>query len=91
MVMNMPPTHLQEELQQLSRQERLQLAHWLLDSLVEIDEQENKRTETSNGHSQPQPLLRWAGMFAGGPGDTAEQDEEILQAEIDAIQGWGGV
>ena len=95
MVMNMPPTLLQQELKQLSRQERLQLAHWLLDSLVEIDEQENKHTETTNGHSQPQPappqpLLRWAGMFAGGPGDTAERDEEILEAEIDAIRGWGG-
>lgn len=78
-------TTLQQELTQLSREERLQLAHWLLDSLVVGDD---AGTEVVAG--PPQPLMRWAGMFAGGGGNTAVVDEEILEAEIDPITGWGG-
>lgn len=85
MVVEMVSTTLQQELTQLSREERLQLAHWLLDSLVVGDD---AGAEVVAG--PPQPLMRWAGMFAGGGGNTAVVDEEILEAEIDPITGWGG-
>lgn len=85
---------LQNELKRLPRQERLKLAHWLLDSLVVPAEQERPLADMASvtvdesdvgGH----PLLRWAGLFSGGPGDTAERDEEILEAEVDKTSGWG--
>lgn len=69
---------LQQELRSLPKTERLKLAHWLLDSLVE------PTIATTN------PLLAWAGLFDGGPGNTAEQAEAILEAEIDRKGGGGG-
>ena len=74
---------LQKELGQLPKQERLKLAHWLLDSLVD----ESKKVEESK--TKDNPLLKWAGMFNGGPGDTATQAEEILEAEIGSVGGLG--
>ena len=74
---------LQEELKQLPKKERLKLAHWLLDSLVDTAEGADESQAKKN------PLLRWAGMFNGGPGDTAQHAEEILEAEIGKIGGFG--
>ncbi len=74
---------IQKELRQLPKQERLKLAHWLLDSLVD---------ETGKSEDTPRndnPLLKWAGMFSGGPGNTAPQAEEILEAEIGSTGGFG--
>ena len=34
------------------------------------------------------PLLALVGLFDGGPGDTSERIEEILEEEIDPISGW---
>lgn len=65
---------LEGELSSLTPEERLQLARWLVDSVLR--------------ESRPPPadparaLLTWAGRFDGGPGDTAERAEEILEAEI---------
>ena len=81
---------LQQELRALPKIERLRLAHWLLDSLVETSSHElpladmNQPLSLENG-----PLSEWVGIFSGGPGDTAERDEEILEAEIDKMTGWG--
>jgi len=34
------------------------------------------------------PLLALVGLFDGGPGDSSEHIEEILEEEIDPISGW---
>jgi metal-responsive CopG/Arc/MetJ family transcriptional regulator len=34
------------------------------------------------------PLLALVGLFDGGPGDSSERIEEILEEEIDPISGW---
>jgi metal-responsive CopG/Arc/MetJ family transcriptional regulator len=34
------------------------------------------------------PLLALVGLFDGGPGDSSERIEEILEKEIDPISGW---
>ena len=66
---------LQQELLDLPGQERLKLAHWLLGTVVETPE------PVPENHNNP--LLAFAGMFAGGPGNTAEHAEAILKAESD--------
>ncbi|MEZ4859665.1 MAG: hypothetical protein R3C14_00080 [Caldilineaceae bacterium] len=63
---------LEQELIELPATERLRLARWLLDTLIE-----------ANGKSVQQPgnpLLQIAGRFHGGPGDSAERAEEILSS-----------
>lgn len=65
-----------QNLLQLPLRERLWLARWLIDSTL----QDAPATPT---HS----LLKLAGRYEGGPGDTAERAEEILAAEIDASEG----
>ena len=74
---------LQEELKQLPKKDRLKIAHWLLDSLVE------GTGGTDESPVEKNPLLKWAGMFNGGPGDTAQRAEEILEAEIGNVGGFG--
>lgn len=74
---------LQKELGQLPKQERLKLAHWLLDTLVNDPKQAEQTPSAEN------PLLKWAGLFNGGPGDTATQAEEIIETEIGNIGGLG--
>lgn len=71
---------LQQDLLDLSGRERLKLAHWLLGTVVDIPEA-NKSYEN--------PLLAFAGKFSGGSGDTAERAEEILEAEVNAVNGFG--
>ncbi len=72
---------LEQELIELPATERLRLARWLLDTLIETN---------GEGVQQPvNPLLRVAGRFHGGPGDTAERAEEILINEVDATYGFG--
>jgi hypothetical protein len=75
---------LQNEVLTLSRQEQLFLARWLLDHAVDPLPDTNQNKE--NGASS---LLAMAGIFSGGPGNTAERAEEILEAEVDAIRGFG--
>lgn len=82
--------NLQQELRTLPKIERLKLAHWLLDSLVETSSNELPLAEMSKPlFSESGPLSEWVGIFSGGSGDTAERDEEILEAEIDKMTGWG--
>jgi hypothetical protein len=78
---------LRDELKALPREKQLAIAHWLLDSLADMDAAAKHEPVEDNGTAE-HPLLRWAGIFSGGPGDTAERDEEILEAEIDEISGW---
>ncbi len=84
---------LQKELKSLPKEKKLALAHWLLDSLAGSSNKDLPLVEIVNEDDNDEtdhPLMRWAGIFSGGPGDTAERDEEILEAEIDPITGWGG-
>ncbi|HEX8681577.1 MAG TPA: hypothetical protein VF707_04635 [Ardenticatenaceae bacterium] len=67
---------LQQDLMALPPQEQpTRLARWLLDRAVDNLEASNRGEQSSaNG------LLALAGRFSGGPGDTAERAEEILEA-----------
>ena len=71
---------LQQDLLDLPGRERLKLAHWLLGTVVDIP-------ETNKGYENP--LLAFAGKFSGGAGNTAERAEEILEAEVNAVNGFG--
>ncbi len=67
-----------QNLLQLPLRERLWLARWLIDSTLQDAPATNHLAN---------PLLKLAGRYEGGPGDTAERAEEILAAEIDASEG----
>jgi hypothetical protein len=58
--------------------ERLKIARILIDSAVESPQQGDHR---GNG------LLSMAGRYAGGPGNTADRDETILETEVDTLRG----
>lgn len=64
---------LEDELTALSAEERLQLARWLVDSALRDSRMQKVAW---------QPLSSLAGQYSGGPGDTAERAEKILEAEI---------
>jgi hypothetical protein len=75
---------LQEELKALPKEKKLALAHWLLDSLAGSSNKDLPLVEiVGQEEENAGPLSEWVGIFSGGPGDTAERDEEILEAEID--------
>jgi hypothetical protein len=85
---------LQKELADLSLTEQLQVANWLIEKVLK----QVSKTITSSPVSYlndsvtkqaaaPSPLMALAGRFAGGPGNTAERAEEILEAEVDSISG----
>lgn len=82
-------TNVQELLVELTTMpivDRLTLARMLIDSAIAeplASEPEWQRAK-SNGHAG---LLAMAGRFAGGPGDSAERAEEILEAGVSAISG----
>jgi len=72
----------------LPLEERLRLARWLIDSAIgqmpstpSGDAAADEQAAAANG------LLALAGRYAGGPGDTAERAEEILEAEADSTRG----
>ncbi len=73
---------LQEQLRALPPQEQLRVARWLIDQAVETLSKPSQPPEpAANG------LLALAGRFAGGPGDSAERAEAILEAEVDGHSG----
>lgn len=72
---------IEKELIILPTDEKLRLARWLLDTVLESKSQGD--IEDKN------PLLRVAGLFSGGPGDTAERAEEILADEVNSVYGLG--
>lgn len=84
--------NLQIELLKLSTQERLRLLHWLVATISSTSFAPAQELD-QNGFTQPgdkaiaNPLLKMAGRFSGGPGDTAEHAERILETEIKAISG----
>lgn len=76
---------LHQELLSLPDRDRLQLAQWLLKSV--LDKEDDKKNGGGTEEVQ-NPLLAIAGKFSGGPGDTAERAEEILEAEVKAKNGF---
>lgn len=85
---------LQKELADLSLTEQLQVANWLIEKVLKqvsktisgnpvayLNDSATKQTTNTS------PLMALAGRFAGGPGDTAERAEEILEAEVNSISG----
>ena len=66
--------------------DRLALARMLIDSAIAEPSASEPELQSvkPNGHSG---LLTMAGRFAGGPGDSAERAEEILEAGVNAISG----
>lgn len=72
---------LEKELVELPRAERLRIARWLLDTVLEDESVAQIKAQN--------PLLNIAGRFDGGPGDSAERIEEILSAEVDPQHGLG--
>lgn len=92
----------QQELQNLLNlpdQEKLLLAHWLLESLVARTNGQPGATEAQTGVAQkaepaeaPSPSaqvwLSMAGMYSGGAPDTGERADEICAAEIKRYSGF---
>ena len=66
----------QQELLDLPEEDRIQLAYWLLSTVVETPD--NTKTKPTPGN----PLLAFAGKFEGGNGDTAERAEEISRTIV---------
>lgn len=75
---------LQKQLIRLPAKERLKLAHWLIDTIYAPVSAET----VSIDEGLENPLLSIAGMFSGGPGNTAERAEEILLKEVNAKYGF---
>ena len=76
-----------ESLLGLPAEERLKLARILIesaaeDALGELSSQAGGEKITSRNS-----WLSLAGRYAGGPGDTSERDETILETEVDKLSG----
>jgi len=84
--------NLQIELLKLSVQERLRLLHWLVDaisspSFAPAQGLDQISLIQPGDKAAANPLLKVAGRFSGGPGDTAEEAERILETESKATSG----
>ena len=67
-----------ESLLGLPAEERLRLARILIESAAESPQ------ETDNPVNG---LLSLAGRYAGGPGNTSDRDEALLESEVDSLSG----
>ncbi len=71
-----------QDLLKLPAEERLRLARWLIDSAIQsVESDDDSRSSHANA------LLALAGRYEGGPGNTAERAEEVLESEVDKAQG----
>ena len=77
---------IQTELLLLPERERVLLAHWLLATVLNIPV-DTAPDEEVESESDDTPLLKVAGIFSGGPGNSAERVEEILEAEVSPVYG----
>ena len=76
------------DLLKLPPAERLRLARWLIESTVrQTNSSPLAEATTPEQVADTNGLLALAGRCAGGPGDTAERAEEILEAEVDPAHG----
>ncbi|MCI0390676.1 MAG: hypothetical protein MOB07_18165 [Acidobacteria bacterium] len=92
----------QQELQNLLNlpdQEKLRLAHRLIESVIAKTNGQSTEAvvqpaaeESAHSSDEPSPAAQWllsmAGMFSGGSGDTAERADEICLAEVDRRSGF---
>lgn len=67
-----------ESLLGLPAEERLKIAQILIESAAESFQE---TVDRSNG------LLSLAGRYAGGPGNTSDRDETVLEGEVDSLSG----
>jgi hypothetical protein len=66
--------------------DRLTLARMLIDSAIAEPSATGPEWQRVQPNGQS-GLLAMAGRFAGGPGDSAERAEEILEAGVNALSG----
>lgn len=65
----------------LPLEERLRLARWLIDSAIgHLPSTPSGDTAVDEPAASVKSLLALAGRYVGGPGDTAERAEEILES-----------
>jgi hypothetical protein len=67
-----------DSLLSLPAEERLEIARVLIDSAVET---------LGEGVHHRNSLLSLAGRYTGGPGDTSDQTETLLETEVDTLTG----
>jgi len=71
----------------LPPEERLRLARILIDSAVESSREDSSKQNDDENVGGRNGLLSLAGRYTGGPGNTSERDETILETEVDAQSG----
>jgi hypothetical protein len=76
-----------ERLLELTIDERLRLAQWLIESAAKESASPCTTINSYDEEVSANPLLALVGRYSGGPGDTAERAEEILQSEVDSTEG----
>ena len=76
-----------DKLLKLPIEERLRLGRLLIESALRSADSSSHSPKADDKGAIPNPLLALAGRYSGGPGDTAERAEEILQSEVDSIEG----
>jgi hypothetical protein len=74
------------ELTTLPIADRLTLARMLIDSAISEPAASGRKWQRGQANGQS-GLLAIAGRFAGGPGDSAERAEEIMETGASAISG----
>lgn len=74
------------DLRTLPITDRLTLARMLIDSAI-AGTSASELAEAQVGPNGSSGLLAMAGRFAGGPGDSAERAEDILEAGVSAVSG----
>ena len=70
----------------LPTEDRLKLARMLIDSAIETLPA-IEPISASESDIQPRGLAALAGRFSGGSGNTAENAEAILEANVDSVNG----
>ncbi len=66
----------------------------VVEEVLEEKFPDDKKHESANGEDVGEPrerkhnLLKFAGMFSGGDGKTAENYKKILREEIDSVAGF---
>ena len=68
-------------------EERLKLARILIESAAEDARGDSSNQNGGEKIVSTNSWLSLAGRYAGGPGDTSEQAETILETEVDKLSG----
>ncbi len=76
-----------ESLLGLPAEERLKLARILIESAAEDTLGDLSSQKSGEEIAGTNSWLSLAGRYAGGPGNTSERDETILETEVDKLSG----